>query len=204
MKNEVSADSPTQPWEATYASVGINPLLPAPSHRSLAEMIHERCQHYANAKVRHPAFTCVMPNGMNGRLSFAAVDEMSDAFAGYLRQSLGLNPGDRVAVQMPNCLAYPVVAFGVMKAGCVLVNTNPLYTASEMRHQFTDAGVKALVVIDLFADKLPEVIEAAGIEHVVLTRIDEFFPTVPSWVIRGVQKFWNRVSYPPLLSSTLV
>lgn len=196
MKNEAPPDSVARPWEATYASVGINPALPAPRHTSLAEMVNERCQHYANAKPRHSAFSCVMPNGMNGSLSFAAVDAMSDAFAGYLRQILGLQPGDRVAVQIPNCLAYPVVAFGVMKAGCVLVNTNPLYTVSEMLHQFKDAGAKALVIVDLFADKLPEVLDATGIEHVVLTRIDEFFPTVPCWVIRGVQKWWSRVLPP--------
>ena len=103
-------------------------------------------------------------------------------------------------VQLPNSLAYPVVAFGVIKAGCVLVNTNPLYTPTEMIHQFSDAGARVLVVVDLFADKLPEVIGPAGIEHVVLARVDEFFPTVPSWVIRGVQKWWNR-SLPPVTVS---
>jgi len=197
MKKEVLPDATSQPWAPTYAEVGIDPVLPAPSHASLAEMVHERCQHYAKDGSRHSAFSCVMPNGMNGRLSFTAVDNLSDAFASYLRQSLKLQAGDRVALQMPNCLAYPVVAFGVMKAGCVLVNTNPLYTPSEMQHQFRDAGVRALVIVDLFADKLPEVIDAAGIEHVVVSRIDELFPTVPSWVIRGVQKWWNRV-LPPI------
>jgi long-chain acyl-CoA synthetase len=77
-----------------------------------------------------------MPNGMNGSLTYAQIDTLSDNFASYLREVVGLKQGDRVAVQMPNCLAYPIVAFGVFKAGLVLVNTNPLYTAPEMIHQF--------------------------------------------------------------------
>lgn len=99
-----------------------------------------------------------MPNGMNGALSYAQVDEASDAFAVYLREGLQLAPGSRVAVQLPNCLSYPIVVFGILKAGCVLVNTNPLYAATEMTHQFRDSGAEALVIVDLFVDKLPEVL----------------------------------------------
>ena len=138
-----------------------------------------------------------MPNGMNGSLTYGQVDALSDAFAGYLRSVLGLQAGDRVAVQMPNSLGYPVAAFGVFKAGCVLVNTNPLYTASEMVHQFNDAGVTALVIIDMFADKLPEVLAKTQVQHVVLTSIAEFFPVVPRGIIRAVQKVWSR-ALPPV------
>ena len=138
------------------------------------------------------AFTQVMPNGMNGSLTYGKIDKLSDDFAIYLREVLGLKQGDRVAVQMPNCLAYPIVAFGVFKAGLVLVNTNPLYTGTEMTHQFKDSGAKTLVVIDMFADRVPEVLPKTDIEHVVTVRISEFFPTVIRGVIRMVQKFWNR------------
>ncbi len=75
-----------------------------------------------------PAYTIVMPNGMFGNLSFNEVNDLSDDFAVYLREVAGLKEGDRVALQAPNCLSYPVAAFGIFKAGCVLVNTNPLYT----------------------------------------------------------------------------
>jgi long-chain acyl-CoA synthetase len=102
---------------------------------------------------------------MNGTLSFARIDAMSDAFAAFLRHECGLRPGDRVAVQLPNGLAYPVVAFGTFKAGCVLVNTNPLYTPSEMIHQFNDSGAKVLVIVDMFADKLAEVVPKTGIRR---------------------------------------
>lgn len=138
------------------------------------------------------AFTQVMPNGMNGSLTFGKIDKLSDDFAAYLREVVGLRAGDRVAVQMPNCLAYPIVAFGVFKAGLVLVNTNPLYTGTEMTHQFKDSGAKALVVIDMFADRVPDVLPKTDITHVVTVRISEFFPPVIRGVIRMVQKFWNR------------
>jgi long-chain acyl-CoA synthetase len=94
---------------------------------------------------------------------------------------------------LPNCLAYPVVAFGVFKAGCVLVNTNPLYTEKEMAHQFRDSGAKVLVIVDMFADKLPAVLEHTGLQHVVLADVTAFFPAVPRAVVRTVQKVWNRV-----------
>ncbi len=138
------------------------------------------------------AFTQVMPNGMNGSLSYQQIESLSDDFASYLREELGLAQGDRVAVQMPNCLAYPIVAFGIVKAGCVLVNTNPLYTASEMVHQFSDSGATTLVVIDMFADRLPEVLAKTQIKNVVTVRISEYFSPVVHGVIRLVQKVWSR------------
>ena len=200
MKQETAFDTTQRPWVATYAQAGIVAELPAPSHASLAELVQERCTHFAAEqtakRLKHPAFSCVMPNGMNGRLSFDQVNALSDAFAGYLRQTLKLQAGDRVAVQMPNCLAYPVVAFGVLKAGCVLVNTNPLYTESEMVHQFNDAGARVLVVMDMFADKLPGVLKRSRIEQVVVAQVSEFFPAVPNAVIRGVQKVWSKVLPP--------
>lgn len=167
-----------------------------PTHANLAALVRDACSRYAQSAPKQAAFTCVVPNGMNGSLRFAQVDALSDAFAGYLRDVLGLQAGDRVAVQLPNCLAYPVVAFGVFKAGCVLVNTNPLYTENEMVHQLKDAGAQALVIIDMFADKLPVVLQQTGLKHVVLADVTAFFPAVPRAVVRTVQKVWNRVLPP--------
>jgi long-chain acyl-CoA synthetase len=143
------------------------------------------------------AFTQCMPNGMNGRLRYADVDRHSDAFATWLREVAGIRQGDRVALQMPNTLAYPVAAFGVLKAGCVLVNTNPMYTASEMMHQFADSGARVLVIIDMFADRLPDVLPHTAVERVVTVRIDEFFPPIIAGIIRVVQKYWDR-ALPPV------
>ena len=187
---------PARPWHPSYQQVGIAQALESVPYRNLAELTHECCKQWqAQSKVK-AAFSCVVPNGMNGRLSFEQVDELSDAFAGYLRAVAGLKAGDRVAVQMPNSLGYPVAALGVFKAGCVLVNTNPLYTETEMIHQFNNAGARVLVMVDMFADKLPAVLAKTGIEKVVLAAVSEFFPTVPGAVVRGVQRYWNRVLPP--------
>lgn len=183
------------PWKAAYGN-HIVPTLPAPRYRSLAHLAQSACERFA----QHKAFTCVVGNGMNGTLTYAQVGALSDAFAAFLRQSCGLQKGDRVAVQLPNGLPYPVVVFGVLKAGCVLVNTNPLYTPSEMVHQFNDSGAKVLVIVDMFADKLAEVIPKTGIQKVVLAGVSEMFPAVPNFIVRGVQKVWSKVLPPvPLL-----
>jgi len=176
-----------RPWLTQYPA-GVEHELNPVTIPHLPALVSQAATTYA----KNIAFTQVMPNGMNGSLSYAKVDALSDDFAVYLREVIGLKQGDRVAVQMPNCLAYPVVAFGIMKAGLVLVNTNPLYTATEMVHQFSDSGATALVVIDMFADRLPDVLPKTNISTVVTVKISEFFPPVVAGVIRLVQKVWSR------------
>ncbi len=177
-----------RPWMDQYGS-HIAHELNAPVHAHLPAMADAAAQRFA----AQTAFTTVMPNGMYGSLSYAQVGEMSNAFAAYLREVLKLQAGDRVALQMPNCLAYPVVLLGVLKAGCVAVNTNPLYTAAEMVHQFNDSGAKAVVVVDMFADKLEQALPRTGVKHVVLTRVSEFFPAVVGPIVRAVMKHWNKL-----------
>jgi len=184
--------TPPRPWLASYGTTIPQDLSP-PSYASLADLVDRASATYAKRR----AFTCVVPNGMNGTLSYAQVGAMSDAFAAYLRQDCGLQPGDRVAVQLPNGLPYPVVAFGVFKAGCVLVNTNPMYTPSEMIHQLNDSGAKVLVIVDMFADKLAEVVPQTDLQAVVLAGVPEFFPKLPETIVRGVQKVWSR-TLPPV------
>jgi long-chain acyl-CoA synthetase len=175
------------PWQPHYPS-DVPPQIGDVPFAHLPALVQAANDKYAGTT----AFTQVMPNGMNGSLSYEKIGSLSDDFAAYLREVLGLKQGDRVAVQMPNCLSYPIVAFGIFKAGCVLVNTNPLYTAPEMIHQFNDSGAKTLVVIDMFADRLPAVVAKTSIENVVTVQIAEFFPPVISGVIRTVQRFWSR------------
>ena len=177
----------TRPWLAHYPSDVAHELAALP-FAHLPAMVSAAAATYEKST----AFTQVMANGMNGSLTYGQIDALSDDFAAYLREVVGLAEGDRVAVQMPNCLAYPIVAFGVFKAGLVLVNTNPLYTPSEMVHQFADSGAKALVVIDMFADRLPEVLDKTQIKTVVAVKISEFFPSAVGGVIRLVQKVWSR------------
>jgi long-chain acyl-CoA synthetase len=177
-----------RPWVGQYGS-HISAELPVPAHPSLAAMASAACTRFAT----QTAFTTVMPNGMYGSLSYGQVQEKSDHFARYLRQVLGLAAGDRVAIQMPNCLSYPVVLLGVLKAGCVAVNTNPLYTASEMAHQFKDSGAKVVVVVDMFADKLEQALPSTDVKHVVITRVPEFFPGLVGGIVHAVMKYWNQL-----------
>jgi long-chain acyl-CoA synthetase len=176
-----------RPWRTQYGE-HIAATLAVPAHASLPALAADACARFASLL----AFTTVMPNGMYGSLSYREVDEMSDAFAVYLREDLGLAAGNRVALQMPNCLSYPVALLGTLKAGCVAVNTNPLYTPHEMAHQFNDSGAKVVVIVDVFADKLESILAQTGVKHVVTTRVPEFFPPVVGPIVYGVMKYWNR------------
>ena len=180
-----------RPWVAYYGT-DMRREIDSASYRTLGDLVRSVSDTYGKA----PAFTACMPNGMNGTLSFAQVDEMSDAFAVYLREVAGLSQGDRVALQMPNCLAFPIAAFGILKAGCVLVNVNPLYTAEEMAKQFQDASPHALVIVDMFADKIPEATRGQPIPNIIVTRVAEFLPSLPRGIIGLVQKHWDRSVKP--------
>ena len=180
-----------RPWTAFYRP-GARAVIVAPAYRNLGDLIGSVAQVHGAA----PAFTCCLPNGMNGTLSFAQVDEMSDAFAVYLREIAGLRAGDRVALQLPNGLAFPVAAFGVLKAGCVLVNVNPLYTAEEMARLFEDAAPQALVIVDMFADKIPAATRGHPIPNIIVTRVAEFLPALPRGIVGLVQKHWDRSVTP--------
>ena len=180
-----------RPWTSFY-DPDVRPDISSASYRTIGDLIRSVAETYGKA----PAFTACMSNGMNGTLTFSQVDEMSDAFAVYLREVAGLNQGDRVALQMPNCLSFPVAAFGILKAGCVLVNVNPLYTADEMSKQFLDAEPHALVIVDMFADKIPAATRGHPIPNIIVTRVAEFLPSMPRGIIGLVQKYWDRSVAP--------
>ena len=190
--NQPASAYDLRPWVQHYGDTVAAEVAP-PQFPHLGALLADAASRYGSKT----AFTTCMPNGMHGSLTYAQVDAYADAFAVYLRKVLGLSQGARVAVQMPNCLAYPVCAFGVLKAGCVLVNTNPLYTPAEMAHQFNDSGAEALVIVDMFADKLKQILAATRIRKVIVAEVPQFFSPIPRAVIRGVMKFWNRV-LPPI------
>lgn len=181
-----------RPWVPHY-SPGSHAEMGTIAYKHMPDMVRQQSAKHAGKT----AFTQVMPNGMAGALTYADIDRRSDEFAAYLRGTLKLNAGDRVAIQMPNSLAYPIVLFGVLKAGCVAVSTNPLYTPPEMIHQFNDSGAKVLVISDLFADRLPPVLPKTQVKTVVTVRITEWFPAVPAFVIRTVLKFVKK-QLPPI------
>lgn len=151
--------------------------------QSINELIEANFKNYAN----NPAFTC-----LNKTLSYGELDKLSAQFATYLQQHLGLKTGDRIAIQLPNVLQYPVVMFGAVRAGLVVVNTNPLYTEREMEHQFNDSGAKALVVLANFADKVAAVLPKTGIKHVITTQVGDMHTGLKRPLINGVIKYIKK------------
>lgn len=136
-------------------------------YASLAEVL----DHISASHGPLPAFNC-----FGHSLSYREIDELSSRFAGFLRNRLQMNPGDRIAIQLPNLLQFPVVVYAAIKADLVIVTTNPLYTAPEMKHQFADSGAKAVVVLEAFCDKLESVIQDTDIEHVIIARLGDLLP----------------------------
>jgi long-chain acyl-CoA synthetase len=116
-----------------------------------------------------PGFSCFKQT-----LSYGQIDELSNRFATMLQQKTKLKPGDRIAIQLPNVLQFPIVLYGALKAGLIIVNTNPLYTANEMLHQFNDSGVKAIVILENFCDKLAEILDQTKIESIFVTKLGDF------------------------------
>ncbi|NDL70891.1 AMP-binding protein [Vreelandella alkaliphila] len=202
MSNDHLYDS--APWTQFYdtAQNAIKGSAQAQEHRfpSIPAMLVAAANNFGP----NTAFTTCMPNGMNGQLTYQQADELSDAFAIYLRETLSLKKGTRVAVQMPNCLALPVAIFGILKAGCVLVNVNPLYTRREMEHQFNDAGAQALVIMDMFADKLEDILHNTPIKHVVITSVSQWFSPVVRSVLNAVLTYWNKAIPKHSLNATLL
>jgi long-chain acyl-CoA synthetase len=159
-------------------------------YRSLVHLIDDGLARHAQ---RHAyAF-------MNRRISFADVDRMSKAFAAWL-QGRGLAPGARVALMMPNVPQYPVALAGVLRAGCVVVNVNPLYTPRELEHQLKDSGAEAIVILENFATTLQQVIAKSDMKHVVVASIGDLlgFPKglITNFAVRRVKKMVPAYSLP--------
>ncbi|RMG70264.1 MAG: long-chain-fatty-acid--CoA ligase [Bacteroidetes bacterium] len=178
-----------RPWHASYPK-GVKHDIDLTAYRSVTEMIETNFKKYGDA----PAYV-----NMDKTLTYAEVDRLSRDFAAYL-QSLGMKKGDRIALQMPNLLQYPVAVFGALRAGLVIVNTNPLYTAREMAHQFKDSGAKAIVILANFADKLEKILPETQIEHVIVTRIGDMLGglkgTIVNFVVKYIRKMEPAFSLP--------
>lgn len=151
--------------------------------QSLLEAFGQACHRYGD----RPVYTC-----MGQSLTYAELDRLSANFAAWLQHNTDLEPGDRIAVQLPNVLQYPVVVFGAWRAGLVVVNTNPLYTEREMRHQFRDSGAKALVILANMADKLPAVLPETDIGMVIMTEVGDMHAAPKRWVINAVLRYIKR------------
>jgi len=130
---------------------------------------------------------------MDRAITYAQMDQLSMSFANYLTGTLGLQRGDRVAIMMPNLLQYPVVLFGILRAGLVVVNTNPLYTARELKHQMEDSGARALVVLENFANTVAEVIHETKLERVIIARVGDMLGFPKGLITNFVLKYQRKV-----------
>lgn len=137
---------------------------------------------------------------MGQPMTYRQLEKQSRAFAAWLQQGLGLKQGDRVALMMPNLLQYPVALFGVLRAGMVVVNVNPLYTPRELKHQLIDSGASAIVIVSNFAHTLEKVVAETPIKHVMLTRMgDQLAPvkaTLVNFVVKYVKKLVPKYHLP--------
>lgn len=174
---------------------GVPGTLDLDTYRSVVDVFERCCRKYAD----RPAFS-----NMGVTLSYTDLDRHSAAFAAYLQQRTDLRPGDRIAVQMPNLLQYPIAVFGAMRAGLIVVNTNPLYTAREMRNQFKDAGVRALVYLNLFGGSVQEVLPDTDIQYLIEAKVGDLLPALKGWlanlVVDKVQKRVPAYSLPQAVS----
>jgi long-chain acyl-CoA synthetase len=168
---------------------------------SLKDIIEKSCSKYKNL----PAYS-----NMGVTLTYAEVDEHSRRFGAYLQKVVGLEKGDRVAIMMPNVLQYPLALFGILRAGMIAVNVNPLYTPRELEHQMNDSGTQAIVILENFAHTLEQVISNTPIKTVFTTQIGDMFPfpksalvnfvvkrikkMVPPWNIRETVRFMNALN----------
>lgn len=182
-----------RPWLKNYPN-GVPANIDVNQYATLIQMVEEAFQKYRDK----PAFTC-----MGKELTFGEIDKLSQDFGAYL-QSRGLEQGDRVALMMPNMLQYPIALLGALRAGLVVVNTNPLYTPREMLHQFTDSGAKAIVIVENFAANLEKILKDTPIKTIITTSIGEMlgFPKkmVVNFVVRNIKKMVPKFTIPNTVS----
>lgn len=183
-----------RPWLASYPE-GMPAEINPDSYKSLLEIFRETLA----ANKNKPAI-----ENMGKVLTFGELDELSKNMAAYFQNKMDLKPGDRIAVQMPNCLQYPVVFIGALRAGLIVVNTNPLYTPREMEHQFRDSGAKAIIIAANFAYNLEKIIANTSIKKVVITELGDMLGGLKkhlvNFVVRRVKKMVPPYNLPGALS----
>ena len=158
----------------------------------LGSLVDECVKSHAAKK----AFSCVLPTGHTQTMTFEELGRYSDAVAAYLREEVGLKAGDVVGVQSPNTLAYPVIAFGILKAGLTVTNINPLYTVDETNHQLKDSGAKVWFVIDVFGDRVAQSVAGTAVERVYKLSLLDFFPASQRLLLGAAMKYLKKVIPP--------
>lgn len=164
----------------SYLPDSLNPH----GYQSLTDVLALATKNFAD----RAAFTSV-----GHTLTYRELNEKSDQFAAYIQHQTDLEVGDRIAIQLPNVIQYPVVLFGALKAGLIVVNTNPLYTATELEHQFKDANVKALVVFANMAHNVEKILAKTSIKHLIITEIADFHPPLKRLLVNSVVKYVKKM-----------
>ncbi|HEY5613608.1 MAG TPA: AMP-binding protein [Lysobacter sp.] len=172
-----------KPWLVQYPN-GVPAEIDLRQFASLKAVLASSCARFSEL----PAY-----NSMGTAMTFRQLDEASLAFAAWLQKSASLQRGDRVALMMPNLLQYPVALFGVLRAGMVVVNVNPLYTPRELEHQLRDSGAAAIVVLENFAHTLEQVIGSVPIRIVVTTQVGDLLPPVKRLLTNAVVKHVKKL-----------
>lgn len=168
-----------RPWLSRYPA-DVPETINPDQYLSLVEMFEQSVHKYAD----QPAFM-----NMGSIMTFRKLEERSRAFAAYLQNELKLKKGDRVALMMPNLLQYPVALFGVLRAGMIAVNVNPLYTPRELEHQLNDADARAIVIVSNFANTLEQIVDNTKVKYVVLTSLGQMLPRAKGTVVDFVVKY---------------
>ena len=179
---------PEKPWLATYPN-SVPAELPPLEYESLAELLEKSCARYANR---------IAFSSMGKTLTYGELESQTRKIAAWL-QSIGLEKGDRVAVMMPNVLQNPVAVYGILRAGFVVVNVNPLYTPRELEHQLRDSGAKAIFVLENFARTVEQVLVKTDVRHVVVTSLGEMLGAkglIVNLLVRRVKKLVPSWSIP--------
>lgn len=165
------------PWFKNYPA-GIPNEVKLYEYNSVTEIFEESCKTFGDR---------IAFENMGATLTFRQVDELSKNFAAYL-QSLGLQKGERIAIQMPNLLQFPIAFIGALRAGLIVVNTNPLYTPREMEHQFKDSGAVAIVTVANFASNLEKIVKNTKIRHIIVTQLGDMLGGLKSYIVNFVVK----------------
>lgn len=171
-----------RPWLRNYPP-GIPANIDTTQYETLVDFLKDCFTKYSKLN----AFEC-----MGKKMTYAEADRLSTQFGAYLH-SRGLKPGDRIALMMPNLLQYPIAVFGALKAGLIIVNTNPMYTPREMLFQFEDSGVKAIVIVENFAANLESVISKTQIETVIMTSIGEMLGSIKGSIVNFAVRYIKRL-----------
>lgn len=172
-----------KPWLKSYPD-GVPEYINADEFSSVADMFDKSVAEFSDS----PAYT-----NFGKTISYREVDAYTAQLGAYLKNELGLEKGDRVAVMMPNLLQNPIAIFGILRAGMVVVNTNPLYTTRELKHQMNDSGAKAIIIVENFAHVLQEVIDDTPIKHVITTKMGDMLSPVKGFIINTVVKYVKKM-----------